>query len=415
MAGTATAYLADIPSPAQGVWYVGPLPLRAYAVCIIVGIVVAVWWGNKRWVARGGRAGRVTDIAVFAVPFGLVGGRLYHVITDNELYFREGRNPWKAFAIWDGGLGIWGAIALGGVGAWIGCRYYKVSFAAFADSIAPGIVVAQAIGRLGNYFNQELFGAQTSVPWALEVFLRTPGGAAGTQEACGIAGSTPEFPTDYIKATPEILCGTYHPTFLYELLWNLAVAALLVWADRRFRLGAGRVFWLYVAGYTAGRGWIEMLRIDTANTFLGLRINVFTSIVMFVVAIGFLIALRGRHREDPALLRGRGDEDPDDDKPADEEQKNGGDKAVVGATPASTSATSSPAVDAGGAAGAVALSKDDPRSADDGGSTSSTTTGQKSSAETDTSTDSSSDSTGGDSGTDSTGGSSDGGGGGGGD
>ena len=301
----ATAYLADIPSPAQGVWHLGPLPLRAYALCIIVGIIVGVWWGEKRMVARGARPGKVADIAIFAVPFGLIGGRLYHVITDNELYFRPGRNPWNAFAIWDGGLGIWGAVALGGLGAWIGCRRFKVPLAVFADAVAPPLIVAQAIGRLGNYFNQELFGSHTSLPWALDVYLRTPGGVAGTAaDVAACQASAPEFPTDYIKATPEVLCGTFHPTFLYELLWNLAIAALLVWADRRFRLGHSRVFWLYVAGYTAGRGWIENLRVDTANHFLGLRINVFTSIIMFLVAVAFSIALRGRHREDPAVVRG---------------------------------------------------------------------------------------------------------------
>ncbi len=297
--------LADIPSPSLGVVHLGPLPLRAYALCIIVGIIVATIWGNRRFVSRGGRPGRVTDIAVFAVPFGLVGGRLYHVITDNELYFRPGRNPWKAFAIWDGGLGIWGAVALGGLGAWIGCRYYRVPLSAFADAVAPGLVVAQAIGRLGNYFNQELFGRPTTLPWALEVFLRTPDGSAGTQAMCGPDGTAPEFPTSFIKADPTVLCGTFHPTFLYELLWNLAVAALLVWADRRFRLGRGQVFWLYVAGYTLGRGWIEMLRIDTANHFLGLRINVFTSIVLFVLAVVLLVVRRGVQREDPASLQGR--------------------------------------------------------------------------------------------------------------
>ncbi|SDP31136.1 prolipoprotein diacylglyceryl transferase [Nakamurella panacisegetis] len=295
-------YLADIPSPPRGVLHLGPLPLRAYAFCIIIGIVVGVLWGNRRFVARGGRPGRVTDIAVFAVPFGLIGGRLYHVITDNELYFRPGKNPWRAFAIWDGGLGIWGAIALGGFGAWLGCRYYKVPLSAFADSVAPGVIVAQAIGRLGNYFNQELFGAKTSLPWGLDVYLRTPGGVAGTLAQCP---AVPEFPTDYIKATPTVLCGTYQPTFLYELLWNLLIAAVLVWADRKFRLGRGQVFWLYVAGYTLGRGWIEMLRIDTANHFLGLRINVFTSIIMFVVAVVVLFVRRHVGREDPALLQGR--------------------------------------------------------------------------------------------------------------
>ncbi len=301
-----TPYLADIPSPPQGVWTVGPLPIRAYALFIIVGIVVGVWWGNRRFVARGGRPGRVTDIAVFCVPFGLVGGRIYHVATDPELYFGPGRNPWNAFAIWNGGLGIWGAIALGGVGALIGCRRYKVPFTSFADAVAPGVVLAQAIGRLGNYFNQELYGSRTGLPWALDVYLRTPGGTAGSSGDCFdlTSGAQLEFPTAYIKATPEVLCGTYHPTFLYELLWNVLVAVAIVWADRRFRLGGGRVFGLYVAGYTLGRGWIEMLRIDTANHFLGVRINVFTSILVFAGALVFLFIRRNAVREDPALVHG---------------------------------------------------------------------------------------------------------------
>lgn len=295
-----TGLLATIPSPSQGVWYVGPVALRAYAICIIIGIVVAVWWGNKRFVARGGRPGRVTDISVFAVPFGIVGGRIYHVITDNQLYFGEGRNPWNAFAIWNGGLGIWGAIAFGAVGAWIGCRYYKVPLASYADSVAPGLAVAQAIGRLGNYFNQELFGGPTSAPWGLEVFVRTPDGIAG---AVPLSGNC-EFPTDYIKATPEVLCGVYQPTFLYELLWSLGVAAVVVLADRRFRLGGGRAFAVYVAGYTLGRTWIEMLRSDPANQFFGVRINVFTSVIVFLGAIVFLIVRRHVGREDPAVVWG---------------------------------------------------------------------------------------------------------------
>lgn len=311
MTGTMTgAALAAIPSPPQGVWYVGPVALRAYAIFIIIGIVVGVWWGNKRFVARGGRPGRITDIAVWAVPFGIIGGRLYHVITDNQLYFGEGRNPWNAFAIWNGGLGIWGAIALGGVGAWIGCRRYQVPLSSVADSLAPGIVVAQAIGRLGNYFNQELFGAPTTMPWGLDVYVRTPGGVAGVIPVNGNC----EFPTEYVKATPELLCGTYQPTFLYESLWCLGVAAFIVWADRRWQLGGGRVFALYVAGYTLGRGWIEMLRIDPANHILGLRINVFTSVIVFLGAVLFLYLRRHVGREDPALVWGpdrKGDR-PDD-------------------------------------------------------------------------------------------------------
>lgn len=296
-----------IPSPPQGVIYLGPIPLRAYALFIIAGIVMAIWWGNKRLVARGGRPGAITDLAIWMVPFGIIGGRLYHVITNPELYFTAGRNPWDAFAIWNGGLGIWGAIALGALGAYWGARYYKIPFGAVADALAAPIVLAQAIGRLGNYFNQELFGSETTVPWALEVFLRTPGGVAGDISQCGSG----EFPPDYIQADPTVLCGTFHPTFLYELLWNIGVVILVVVVDRQLKLGRGRAFALYVAGYTAGRAWIEMLRIDHANEFFGLRVNVFVSVVVLVLALVFLLATRSWQREDPATVYGRETADKD--------------------------------------------------------------------------------------------------------
>jgi prolipoprotein diacylglyceryl transferase len=298
--------LHAIPSPPQGVWTVGPVPLRAYALFIIGGIIVAGVWGNRRLVARGGRPGAITDLAVWMVPFGLVGGRLYHVITDPELYFGDPSipghywNPWGVFEIWNGGLGIWGAIALGGLGGYLGARRYKIPFGAVADALAPCIVLAQGIGRLGNYFNQELFGSPTDLPWGLDVYLRTPGGIAGTAAQCG----TGEFPTEWIKAEPAVLCGTYQPTFLYELLWNVGVAVLVVWADRRFRLGHGRAFALYVAGYTAGRGWIEMLRIDHANHILGLRVNVFVAAAMLLAAVIYLIATRHLRREEPSTVYG---------------------------------------------------------------------------------------------------------------
>ena len=156
-----------IPSPSQGVWHLGPFPIRGYALCIILGVIVAIWMGERRWVERGGLRGQVSDIAIWAVPFGLVGGRLYHVITDPARYFGTDGDPAAALYIWQGGLGIWGAIALGGVGAYIGARRYGLRFPPLADALAPGIVVAQAIGRWGNWFNQELFGKPTTLPWAL--------------------------------------------------------------------------------------------------------------------------------------------------------------------------------------------------------------------------------------------------------
>ncbi|MEU3772897.1 prolipoprotein diacylglyceryl transferase [Streptomyces sp. NPDC032472] len=252
--------LAYIPSPSTGVVHLGPIPLRGYAFCIIIGVFVAVWLGNKRWIARGGKPGTVADIAVWAVPFGLVGGRLYHVITDYQLYFGEGRNWVDAFKIWEGGLGIWGAIALGAVGAWIGCRLRGIPLPAWADALAPGIALAQACGRWGNWFNQELYGRATDLPWALE-----------------------------ISEGPNRVAGTYHPTFLYESLWCIGVALLVLWADRRFKLGHGRAFALYVAAYCAGRGWIEYMRVDEAHHILGVRLNVWTAIVVFVLAVVYFV------------------------------------------------------------------------------------------------------------------------------
>jgi prolipoprotein diacylglyceryl transferase len=304
-------FLANIPSPDRGVWDIGPIPIRAYALCIIVGIIVAIWWGERRWVARGGTPGTIIDIAVWAVPFGLVGGRLYHVATDWYRYFGEGKHPLDALRIWDGGLGIWGAIALGAVGAWIGCRIKGVPLPAYADAIAPGIVTAQAIGRVGNYFNQELYGGPTDLPWGLELYRRV--NEQGAEDNLnGVA----------INHIP-IDGSPVHPTFLYELLWNLAVAALIVWLDRRLRLGHGRVFALYVMGYTLGRTWIELMRSDEATHVLGVRINVWVSILVFLAAaVYFVLAKKRGGREDPAALRGKDlppvDEDDDKAKPDDD-------------------------------------------------------------------------------------------------
>ncbi len=286
--------LASFPSPAQGVWHLGPIPLRAYALFIIAGIVVAVWLGERRWVARGGRAGDVTEIATWMVPFGVIGGRIYHVVSSPQAYFGAGGDPVKALFIWQGGLGIWGAILLGGVGAWIGCRRRGIPLPAFADALAPGIVLAQALGRMGNYFNQELYGRPTDLPWAVEI-------------------DRAHRPADLLDQ------ATYHPTFLYELLWNVGVAALVIWADRRFRLGHGRAFALYVAAYTVGRGWIEALRIDPANEVLGLRLNDVTSVVVFLGAVAYLVlsARRRPGRETPAQLEARRDDGPAATEPVD--------------------------------------------------------------------------------------------------
>ena len=291
---------ATIPSPVQGVWHLGPVPIRAYALFIIVGIVAAIMIGDRRWVARGGQEGAVYDIALLPVIFGLIGGRLYHVVTDWWRYFGEGGAGFVgALRIWDGGLGIWGAVALGGVGAWIACRRRGIPLPAFGDAIAPGIILAQAIGRIGNYFNQELYGGPTSLPWALKIYERKDASGA-VDNLNGVS-------------TGEVL-QYVHPTFLYELVWNLLVFAALIWIDRRFKIGHGRLFATYVAGYCLGRFWIELMRVDDATHIDGIRVNSFTSMLVFIGAVVYImVAPKGR--EDPATLRGK----PKDDEVEDDE------------------------------------------------------------------------------------------------
>jgi prolipoprotein diacylglyceryl transferase len=309
-----TTVLAYIPSPSQGVWHLGVIPIRAYALFIIVGIIAALIIGDRRWEARGGEPGVIYDIALWAVPFGLIGGRLYHVMTDWRTYFGDdGAGLSGALKIWDGGLGIWGAVALGGVGAWIGCRKHGIPLPAFGDAIAPGIVLAQAIGRLGNYFNQELYGRPTTLPWGLEIYeRRNASGALDTLNGV----STGQ------------LVEVVHPTFLYELLWNLLVFAALIYIDRRFKIGHGRLFAMYVAGYCVGRFWVELMRNDTATHIAGIRINSFTSTFVFIGAVVYImVAPKGR--EDPATLRGKPRADEHEDTSVEEFVK---ELTAVGAT-----------------------------------------------------------------------------------
>ncbi|HET7312356.1 MAG TPA: prolipoprotein diacylglyceryl transferase [Mycobacteriales bacterium] len=267
--------LASFPSPSTGVLHLGPVPIRAYALCIIAGIVVAVMVGDRRLERRGGRRGAIADIAVWAVPFGLVGARLYHLATNPELYWgSHGQGTVAAFEIWKGGLGIWGGIAAGALGAWFAARRQKIPFAVLADAVAPGLALAQAVGRWGNYFNQELFGRATTLPWAVRIdAAHAPGGVA----------------------------GTFHPTFLYESLWDIGVALVVIWADRRWRLTHGRAFALYVAIYTVGRGWIEALRVDDAHRFFGLRLNDWTSIALFLAAVAYLVMRRNSGPDEPIV------------------------------------------------------------------------------------------------------------------
>ncbi|MEV6429795.1 prolipoprotein diacylglyceryl transferase [Nocardia sp. NPDC051463] len=282
--GVTADVLAYIPSPAQGVWQIGPFPLRAYALCIILGIVVAIWWGERRWRERGGQPGAILDVAMFAVPFGLVGGRLYHVATDWQKYFGADGHPIDALKIYQGGLGIWGAVFLGGVGAWIGCRVYRIPLPALGDAVAPPILLAQAIGRVGNYFNQELYGRETDLPWGLEIYLRFDDDGR-LDPMNGVSTG--------------VVDKIVHPTFLYELLWNLLIVVLLVQIDKRYRIGHGRLFALYVAGYCVGRFFVELMRDDEATKLAGIRINSFTSALVFLAAVAyFVFATKGRETAD---------------------------------------------------------------------------------------------------------------------
>ncbi|OBA60893.1 prolipoprotein diacylglyceryl transferase [Mycobacterium sp. 1100029.7] len=283
------------PSPSQGVWHLGPLPIRAYALFIITGIVVALIIGDRRWAARGGQRGVIYDIALWVVPFGLIGGRLYHLATDWRTYWGPGgAGVSAAVRIWDGGLGIWGAVALGLLGAWIGCRRHGIPLPAFVDAVAPGIILAQAIGRLGNYFNQELYGRETTLPWGLEIFYRRdPSGYIDPHSLDGVSTGQ--------------LAVVVQPTFLYELIWNVLVFAILIYIDRRYAMGHGRLFASYVALYCVGRFWVELMRDDTATHIAGIRINTFTSTFVFIGAVVYIM-LAPKGREDPESLRGKSED-----------------------------------------------------------------------------------------------------------
>lgn len=316
------AVAAAIPAPVWSGFDIGPLRIHAYALCILAGIVAALWLTDRRWKRRGGPEGSIWDIAIWAIPFGIIGGRLYHVFSSPDAYFGPGYDGTGDLSlipqIWLGGLGIWGAVVLGVVGAWIGCRRAGVKISAFVDAAAPGILLAQAIGRWGNYFNQELFGGPTTLPWGLSV--------------------SPEFvPAGY---SPDTL---FHPTFLYECIWNLLGVAALLLIDRKLRLRNGRMFLLYAMIYTAGRVWIEMLRIDDAEqiTLFGIttRLNVWTSIFVFLAALVVFLfitfAKRGKDAES-VFLPGR---EPSVDAVDAGEKHDAGTSAVAGA---GTSAAAGP-------------------------------------------------------------------------
>ena len=270
--------LAAIPSPTTSVWHIFGFPLRAYALCIVLGIVVSVLVMEYRLRRRGVAPWASLDMAVWAVPFGIVGARIYHVITSPQAYFGSGGDPVKALYIWEGGLGIWGAVAGGALGAWFAARQLGLPLSVFADALAPALPLAQAVGRVGNWFNNELYGGPTTLPWGLRVHDMDP---KNPGHALVVDGQPVTFP------------DLYHPTFLYEAVWDVGTALLVFALDRRFKFGKGRAFALYVMAYTVGRGWIEMMRTDDANHFFGVRLNVFTSIVVFLGALIYFLVVKG--------------------------------------------------------------------------------------------------------------------------
>lgn len=258
--------LSSIPTPTNSAIGIGPLTVHYYALCIIVGVAVAIWLGNKRYRTFANDSeqsiGVVADVAIYAVPAGIIGGRIYHVITSPAQYFGENGKPIDALKIYEGGLGIWGAISLGALVAWFGYRKRAKdldlpSFRLFLDALAPGILIAQAIGRIGNWFNGELFGRPFTGSWALEIPVA-------------------KRPIGYLQYE------TFHPTFLYETIWCLLVAALLIWLTPKLK--AGQSFAIYVALYCVGRFAIESLRIDDANEILGLRVNLWTALIVGLIA-----------------------------------------------------------------------------------------------------------------------------------
>lgn len=280
------------PDPSWASVSVGPLTLHTYALCILAGIVAAVWLTSRRLTARGGHPDAVLDITMWAVPFGIVGARVYHVLTHWGDYFGAGQDPLSVLYIWEGGIAILGSLIGGAVGAWIGCRRAGIRLWSFADALAPAMLLAQALGRLGNWFNHELYGSPTTLPWGLE-----------------IPASNPAFP-------PGLPADTlFHPLFLYEMLWNLLGVAAILLLEKRFALRWGRAFGLYLIWYGAARVWLEMLRIDpTSVTPLGLPANVWGALAAVAVGVAIIVVQSRRHPEPETSVHLPGREHTDADE-----------------------------------------------------------------------------------------------------
>jgi prolipoprotein diacylglyceryl transferase len=288
--------LRSIPSPEISFIELGPLRIHFYALFILAGIIAALVLTEGRLRARGGEAGVALDISLWAIPFGILGGRFFHVITHPNDYFFRGADLLAVFRIWEGGLAIYGALVLGAVGAFIGARQSGIRFTSYLDAVAPGVLLAQAIGRWGNYFNSELFGVPTDLPWGLEISRSNPAYPAGLPDGV-----------------------LFHPTFLYESLWSLAGVGLLLMVDRRFELRWGKMLGLYLVYYSIGRVWVEAIRIDPSEFILGLRVNIWSALLGIAIGLAILVIQTRRHPglEISVYLTGKGPRNPEEaSKPA---------------------------------------------------------------------------------------------------
>jgi prolipoprotein diacylglyceryl transferase len=264
--------LMSIPSPDISFIELGPLRIHFYALFILTGIIAALILTEARLRARGAESGIALDVSLWAIPFGILGGRFYHVVTHPNDYFFQGADLLAVFRIWEGGLAIYGALIFGSLGAYIGARQSGIRFTSYLDAVAPGVLLAQAIGRWGNYFNNELFGIPTDLPWGLE-----------------IASSNAAYPA----GLPDGVL--FHPTFLYESIWSLAGVALLLAADNRFKLRWGKMIGLYLVYYSIGRVWVEAIRIDPSEVILGLRVNIWSAIFGILIGLAIIVIQSRRH------------------------------------------------------------------------------------------------------------------------
>ncbi|MEO5745955.1 MAG: prolipoprotein diacylglyceryl transferase [Terracoccus sp.] len=315
----------SIPSPEWSYFDLGPFRIHAYALCILAGIIAATIMTSRRLTKRGAEPGIVLDIILWAVPLGIIGARIYHVLTHPGDYFYPGADLLRTLYIWEGGNAIFGALIGGAVGAYIGCRLTGIRFWSFADALAPGMLLAQAMGRLGNWFNAELFGLPTTLPWGLE-----------------IAQSNPAFPVGLPEGT------LFHPTFLYEIIWNLAGVAVILLLERKLTLRWGKAFALYLIWYGLGRSFFEAIRVDPSEMFLGVRTNIWAAWLAVVVGIVLFIVQSRRHTgvEISPSVPGRewnaDDADIESENADSEEDDNGDGAAATQSSAAAATSTNGP-------------------------------------------------------------------------